>query len=472
MSYVVDQAKPSNFERFERFIEQKNFWTSNRFLFIFSLVLHLLCAIGLSFTEYGNFSLKFNTFWDHLFNSISIGTLTGLIRGDVGNYTFWGQFLLILNMFLNAIITSIIGILVFLLIRFGFDKKIKLYDELHKMRVDSFDVIAFIFVDIFILWVLGAVVMWWAGTNSIWEAVFNSLSHVINAGITSLEGGMYRYRNNDLMLITGIVLITIGGLGISIRALLYKWLLNLVGLKNLAKHIPSSVVAPLNFTLTILFITIVLQIIGAISIHFFESVNSQTLGSGDYLNTELNAYFLSVSSRTAGFSTISDLSKLNDKTSFLLMGLMVIGASSGSFTGGVFKLTAFLYILVYLYTFLKGNFRKGIKNGFIHFSEKTAGESNFRIIAFTLATLLIVSFTFFTQPNVSGFWLFFEGISAVSNTGLTMGAVNLLNYPTMLLMILLMILGKIGFLSFSSLSKKFDTLLSKKTTDYEAFSVD
>lgn len=71
--------------------EQRPFWYSERILFFASLVVFFLSAIALTFTESANTHISQHTFLDYLFNSVSIGTLTGLFRGDSGLYTFWGQ---------------------------------------------------------------------------------------------------------------------------------------------------------------------------------------------------------------------------------------------------------------------------------------------------------------------------------------------------------------------------------------------
>ena len=156
---------------------------------------------------------------------------------------------------------------------------------------------------------------------------------------------------------------------------------------------------------------------------------------------------MSVSARTAGFTTVSDLSKLHDKSKYILMLLMAIGASSGSFAGGVLKLTALIYILAYIVSRAKGEDEIVTPHKHLHFSRQTMIEANFRVIGFTAILLIVLLLLFFIQPNISGLYLLFEGISAVSNTGLTLGATYLLNTWSMILIIILMIVGKVGFIT-------------------------
>ena len=73
------------------------------------------------------------------------------------------------------------------------------------------------------------------GKDSLWQAIFDSASHIFNDGITAKTNSMIPFRNNLGMLISGGFLITVGGFGIAIRAIFYKWFLGLVGLKNIAK---------------------------------------------------------------------------------------------------------------------------------------------------------------------------------------------------------------------------------------------
>src|SRR5581483_3459887 len=99
--------------------------------------------------------------------------------------------------------------------------------------------------------------------------------------------------------------------------------------------------------------------------------------------------------------------------------------------------------------------------------------ANFRVIGFTTILAMLIILLFFVQPNISGALLTFESISAVSNTGLTLGATNLLNPAGMLIIIALMTVGKIGFLStVISFFPRYQRVIEDAPTDKESLPVD
>ena len=468
-------------------IDKQSFWSAERILFLANLVVFLGCALVLLITEKGNSANgNFNTFWDYLFNSISVGTLTGLFRGDSGNYTFWGQFALLVNMVISGIVAGIVSVILLLFVRSGLNRNKSLENEVEKIGLNSFGIINFILIDLGIIWILGIVLFLFFGKDSLWQAIFDSASHIFNDGITAKTNSMIPFRNNLGMLISGGFLITVGGFGIAIRAIFYKWFLGLVGLKNIAKKIPESLIAPRNFAALIVGVSLFLQIGGGFMIHYFEKGNPLTFAGDGYtseVTKSANAWYMSVSSRTAGFNTfalknesgefVSDMSVMNDKTSYVLILLMTVGASSGSFAGGVLKLTAFIYLFVYLYSRFRGRKEVMISGDFAHFSEKTVFEANFRIIGFISMIVLITLGLFISDSDISGYYLLFESISAVSNTGLSLGATPLLSQTGMGLLMILMTVGKIGFISFIiSFFPNLQKLLDQSGREANEFPVD
>jgi trk system potassium uptake protein TrkH len=444
----MNKKKRDNIEEVIESFEKNSFWISERFIFLGFLVGFFVFALFLFLTEQRNTHLHYRSFIDYFFDSVSVGTLTGLFRGDSGTFSFGGQVVLLVDMVFNGLITSVIAVLLVIFVRLGFDGKKSLRKELEKLNIYSKNILVFILVDFFFIWILGTLLFQFCGSHTVWEAIFNSASHILNDGITALPNSMVPYNHNIPMLLSGVFLIMIGGFGLSIRGYFYKLLLEKVGMKKLAKRIPESVIAPRNFILIILSVTFALQLFGAVTLYAFENNNTAVFSPATTNITKfVNTYYLSVAARTAGFSTVPDLSKMHDKSNYVLMFLMAIGASSGSFAGGVLKLTAFIYIIAFIVSRAQGDYEVSTPGKHLHFSELTMIEANFRIIGFTAVLMVVLLLLFLVQPNLSGLYLIFEGISAVSNTGFTLGATYLLNNWGMILIIILMIVGKVGFIS-------------------------
>lgn len=455
-------------------VEKKSFWISERIIFVGTLVLFVLFAIGMYLTELHNPKVLNHNFLDYLFDSVSVGTLTGLFRGDSGNFTFWGQFILLLDMVLNGLIASVISVLLIIFIRLGFDRTNSLRYELERLQLNSRNIILFILFDFAFILGLGAVLFRFTGGRNLWEDIFNSASHILNDGVAALPNNMIPYAHDITMLLSGAFLIAIGGLGIGIRGHVYRKFLQLLRLQKLAAIIPDSLLAPRKYIIVILILTFGLQILGAIAMYVLDGNNHAIFDSSFSPVTKfVDMYYMSVSARTAGFTVFPDLSLLHDTTAYILILLMSIGAASSSFAGGILKLTAFLYIFIYLISKFEGKKDCVTPHSHVHLSEKTVLESNFRIMGFGLIVMCCIIILFFLQQNLSGLWIIFESISAVSNTGLSLGATNLLSDAGMIVMILLMTVGKIGFITtIISFFPKLQNLLSSAESDYDEFPVD
>ena len=198
-------------------------------------------------TEHNNINLQFKSFIDFFFDSVSVGTLTGLFRGDSGTFTFAGQFVLLADMVFNGLITSIIAILLIIFVRLGFDRRRTLRKELEKLNIYSKNILVFILIDFLLIWSFGTALLVIFGSHSLWEALFNSASHILNDGVTALPDSMVPYKNNIPMLLSGAFLIMIGGIGVSIRGYFYKIILKWIGLKRISRSIPETIIVSKKF---------------------------------------------------------------------------------------------------------------------------------------------------------------------------------------------------------------------------------
>lgn len=452
---------------------KKSFWFSERIIFLGTLVSFFIFAVMLLFTEAGNSHVAHKTFLDFFFDTVSVGTLTGLFRGDSGTFTFGGQVILLLDMIINGLIASFISILLIIFVRLGFDRKQTLRAEIEKIGMHSKDILLFVFFDFLFIWVIGTGMFHLSGGRTLWESMFNAASHILNDGVTAFPNNMVVYTKNVPMLLSGAFLITIGGLGISIRGYFYKLFLQWFGFKKLTKHIPDSILAPKNFLVIILLVTVMLQIFGAVTLYGIEANNTNVFLGIQPAIKFLNTYYMSVSARTAGFTTMPDLSLLHDKSSYIVMLLMSVGASSGSFAGGILKLTAFIYLFIYIIARIRGDSEIETPHKHVHFSQRTVIQSNFRVIGCTIILFVLLIALFFVQPDISGLYLAFEAISAVSNTGLTLGATNILNDWGMMIIIILMTVGKLGFITtVISFFPKYQQLIEHAGHDFDEFPVD
>ncbi|MBR2663333.1 MAG: Trk family potassium uptake protein, partial [Clostridia bacterium] len=176
--------------------------------------------------------------------------------------------------------------------------------------------------------------------NGIWMAVFHSVSAFCNAGFDLFGGyaSLTAFSGDPLVLLTVAVLIILGGLGFSV---ILETIRNRQGFRNLSLH-----------TRMVLIATLILLLSGTFFYWLAERMNAETLAGCNEGNKVLNAFFQSVTMRTAGFNSI-DLFRLRDGSKLFSSFLMIIGASPAS-TGGGIKTTTMAALAFLMLSVVRG----------------------------------------------------------------------------------------------------------------------
>ena len=161
----------------------------------------------------------------------------------------------------------------------------------------------------------------------------------------------------------------------------------------------------------------------------------------------LEAFFQSVSSRTAGFSTTS-IGAFSEVGLFLLCIFMFIGASPGSTGGGMKTTTAFI-----LFQTLVG-LAKGKQINVYHraIPQKVVMRS-YLIFLISLLTVCVGTIILcILEPQFSFIDSLVETVSAFATVGLSTGITPSMSLLGKLLIIVIMYIGRIGPLTVISLS--------------------
>lgn len=260
--------------------------------------------------------------------------------------------------------------------------------------------------------------------RAIWLSVFTAISAFNNAGLDLFGGfrSLEDYASNPTVLLTTAALVVVGGLGFVVISDIIA--------KGRKMRFHSKIV---------LLTTAILIAAGTALVHL--------LGKGR--TTLLGAFFLSVSSRTAGFATF-DLGSLPDAALLAVMVLMFFGASPGSTGGGVKTTTLFALAI--------GIFSSTRKTEVRAFKRKISGDSLTK--AFMVATLafwIVVLGCFLIVLAEDGRFGFlqvaFETVSAFGTVGLSLGITPSLGAASKAVLIALMYIGRLGPLTFASLWK-------------------
>lgn len=285
--------------------------------------------------------------------------------------------------------------------------------------------------------------------QGIYYSVFHSISAFCNAGFDLIGDSLISYQDNPYVLMIVAALVMTGGLGFIVWEDLF----------NFPKRRKLQV-----YTKVVLIMTISLWVIGMVLIGFVESKN------GTFAHLPLgkqlaNYFFLSVTPRTAGFANI-DHALLTDSSVFLTIVLMFVGASSGS-TGGGIKVTtlAVLFIVIYrsinhqpFKVFNRAISSETIQQAFFIFS---AGLSLASIGTFILLLTETIPAAFGIE------YVLFEVFSVLGTVGLTMGLTPSLTIIGKLILMMLMLIGRVGVMTFlwSLTGEKKDIRINYPETD-------
>lgn len=300
--------------------------------------------------------------------------------------------------------------------------------------------------------------------KGIWYGVFHSVSAFCNAGIDILgEDSLAKYVTNPLINITTMLLITLGGIGFTV------WYDVVDNGKRIRRHeVPRKWwFARLRLHTKIVLVTsLVLFLLGTILTFILEYNNPDTIGSLSIRQKFMASAFQSVTTRTAGFFTFSQVG-MHEETGFLSTILMFIGASPGGTAGGL-KTTTFAMLFLAFLTMLRGGHD-------IECFGRKIDEDNFRVgfVAIMLALgVYIIGTTAIAviEPDNIGFQrIMYETASAFATVGLTADLTTKLHTGSKIVLMILMYIGRVGPMTIAllfagkvNLKEKLRTLPSER----------
>lgn len=347
-----------------------------------------------------------------LFTATSAVCVTGLVVVDTGTYySTFGQLVILTLIEIGGLGFMTFATLFAIIMgrKITLKERILLQEALNQVSMEGIVRLTKYVIQLaFAIQGLGAILLTlrWHGILG-WEraayfGVFHSISAFNNAGFDLFgEAGSLTPFVSDIA--TNIIimsLIIIGGLGFIVLSEIYQE-------RGRKFHLHSKIV----LKSTLYFI-----IIGTIIVFITEFNNPKTMGSFDSLSKLLASLFQSVTTRTAGFNTVS-IGELRDTTLLFMMVFMFIGASPGS-TGGGIKTTTFISVVLAVIASFKG------KNEVIVRERTIPRDQVQKALAITMTgMLLIVLITALLSltENADFLTVLFETTSAFGTVGLSMG---------------------------------------------------
>jgi trk system potassium uptake protein TrkH len=294
--------------------------------------------------------------------------------------------------------------------------------------------------------------LWWWRDYSLPTAAYRAFFHGIaafnNAGFSLFPGSLAQFVADPVTVLVITSLIILGGIGFSV--------LSDVKHKKRWKTL-------LPYTKVILIGTLLLNLVGFLSIWLLESTNPATLGELSVLGQALAAWMQSVTARTAGYVTI-DIAQLRDSTTLIMILLMFIGGGSLSTASGI-KVGTFIVLLAAVYSYIFH--RKEVVLLQRSISADTVQKSLALVMvttALAFAGVLLMT-TLEKAPFLS---ILFEVMSALTTTGLTRDLTPQLSAPSQLLLTVLMFAGRLGPLTLVySLATQKRSRIRYPETDFQ-----
>lgn len=388
---------------------------------------------------------EYTSFFDCLFTATSATCVTGLIIYDTfSHWNIFGQILIALLIQVGGL--GFVTIITFFNIaagkKLGFRTLAEVSDGLTESSFEGGRRIIVSIIKYSVIFELvGALLLMMKfipeyGAYGIWMGLFLSITAFCNAGfdlcgINTPFSSLTAYQDDPLVLIVIAMLIMIGGLGF----IVWENFLNLHKTKKLSLH-----------TKCVLLMTGILVVGGTIFYLFTEWSNPQTLGSMSFGEKLLNAFFSSVSARTAGYNSIS-IEGMSEFSQFGTIFLMFIGAAPAS-TGGGIKITTLLVIVMTVVSYIMN------KNDVEIFSYKINKLAIYRTLVISVlsicAVMLCFTALYFTLPensSVGAVQCLFEAVSAFSTTGLSVGVTAIVGTVGKIVLIVAMYIGRVGPIS-------------------------
>lgn len=378
--------------------------------------------------------------FDCLFTATSATCVTGLVVVDTfSNWTLFGQIVIALLIQVGGL--GFVTIITFFNVAAG--KKLgyrTIANAADGLTESTFQGGRRIFISIMkysmIIEGVGAVLLSIAfvpkhGGYGVWMGIFTSITAFCNAGfdlcgIDGAFGSLTGHSGDPLVLLTVAMLIIVGGLGF----IVWENFLNIRKTKKLSLH-----------TKAVLITTGALILGGMLFYLAAEWGNENTLGGMNFGEKLMNAFFSSVTARTAGYNSIP-IEEMSDFTQLGTCVLMFIGASPAS-TGGGIKTTTLLVLIMTVVSYTRS------KNDVELLGHKIDKLAVYRTLTVTvlsmLAMLVCFGVLYFSTPEeISGVQCLFEAVSAFSTTGLSAGVTAIADTLARWVLILTMYIGRVG----------------------------
>ena len=266
------------------------------------------------------------------------------------------------------------------------------------------------------------------------RSVFMSISAFCNAGFDLMGdqgefSSLVSVASDPVIIVTAAVLILVGGIGFLV------W-------DDVAKHEWHLRRYRLHSKL-VLTVTVGITVVTTAMFFFLE--REHTGADQSWAQQLLNAFFASVTPRTAGFNSV-DINAMHPASGALTTVLMFIGGSPGSTAGGIKTTTVAVLALCCISNLFN-------RSGFNLFRRRLPRDLIVQAVSVVGVQLMLVATGIFlisaAQPELSLTDVIFECFSAIDTVGMSTGVTRELSSFSQVVVLLMMYCGRLGSLTFA-----------------------
>lgn len=391
------------------------------------------------------------SYLNSLFTATSATCVTGLAPYDTASHwTLFGQLVILFLIQLGGLGFMTFVSVVFVMFKRSmgiYSRRILIQSAGGKMFKGIKTLVLRIVIGTAICETLGALLLCirfipdFGAVKGIYFSVWHSVSAFCNAGfdLMGTAGAKFvslsAYAADPLVMLTLTALIIIGGLGFCVWGDVIDCKLNFKKFQ-------------LN-TKIVLTVNAALIVSGTLLMLLFER-NNPNFANYNFGQKLLASLFNAITPRTAGFYATNPAS-FSDSGYLLTVVLMFIGGSSGSTAGGL-KVGTFAVIITGMFAVFRG--KKDINMGKRRIDNSLLSQALAILTACLMAIILCTMIICAVEPDgANGESVLkialFECVSALSTTGLSIGATGELCAVSRIILIFLMYAGRVGILTLA-----------------------
>ena len=375
-----------------------------------------------------------------MFTATSAVCVTGLTVNDVSKvYNLFGKTVIMILIQLGGIGIITFSAIVVMMIskKVGYFTKKLIQEDINANT--TFEIQKFVkkvLITVFTIEIIGAAILFlkFIQMFDYKKAIYYSIFHSISALFTN---NLSDFKDSVIINITIPLLIFLGGIGFATILNIYQYFIKKDKRLNATTKIAIK-------------ISIFLIILGTVLTFVLEYSNNRTLGTLPFWEKLGAAFFQSITTRTAGFNTVS-IAELRETTVFLFVVLMFIGASPGSTGGGIKTTTAGLILLGIITTIKNKEYLEYNKR---RISWKTYNKAMVIVFISIMYIVVILFLLIWLEKDTRVIELGFELVSAFGTVGLSRDLTPKLTDISKLLIMITMFVGRVGPLTIAlALSK-------------------